>query len=679
MSTLWVFSTALRYIVNVHNFISSSYYSHQLSLSSHRTSSLDHEDRSNLCHHRRRRLSRFDNYSRLFVHSANSSIDRHYYIQVSHLFIYRSTSSFSRLVNSRRCSSSALIHITQRLLRHVSCDFVQWSRRQSRNSFDHQHDVAFLWSSSELLSRSTESVTVQLSTNSFLRRNYVFCTRHVAPIRRCSQRFYVFLTRASEYIFDHHKLYDRFSRHVTYTRWQSISSLDVLIIHSLRFIRKLSYEFFLRTHQALTFLSECVLWRHLSSKSFINQVCLYVVAEIFDFTFVMQLFVTLYQNNVLREDLSRALIIRVDDEFKISLTIHDKLKVEAEQYINLWIPSISFSFFLQSHSFVVASCEEDEWTTLKLLIDPQKEFTFKLQRSARYGSESDSNDSRLALFTNSHGISASLNDFEWLLMIASKFEIVTQLSYLRQLIRDYNDFTICTRRIRLVWQLENIDECADRQWWLSSSRWQRTRHQRKTFWIKLWRKMHWMTATYVIAVLMARLMFTEISQILRIFIYYAFKHIEHDFLNEDQHRRVSAYKRFVNLNDVLKAEVLKEYKSDKSNEMPSSTIMKKREENWDTETLVDEEPEPGKSKLASESKILSLPKNRKKSDEMLVMSESSNSINRHDLLTNIEVSESQEIRDDLRRLVRDYLNDELSLLKMNYQSNKWYVRVRLSR
>jgi len=88
-----------------------------------------------------------------------------------------------------------------------------------------------------------------------------------------------------------------------------------------------------------------------------------------------------------------------------------------------------------------------------------------------------------------------------------------------------------------------------------------------------------MTATYVIAVLMARLMFTEISQILRIFIYYAFKHIEHDFLNEDQHRRVSAYKRFVNLNDVLRAEVLKEYKSDKSNEMSSSTIMKKREEN----------------------------------------------------------------------------------------------------
>ena len=45
--------------------------------------------------------------------------------------------------------------------------------------------------------------------------------------------------------------------------------------------------------------------------------------------------------------------------------------------------------------------------------------------------------------------------------------------------------------------------------------------------------MHWMTATYVTAILMTRSMFTEIFQILRIFIHYAFEHIKHDFLNED--------------------------------------------------------------------------------------------------------------------------------------------------
>lgn len=165
-------------------------------------------------------------------------------------------------------------------------------------------------------------------------------------------------------------------------------------------------------------------------------------------------------------------------------------------------------------------------------------------------------------------------------------------------------------------------------------------------------------------------MFTEISQILRISIYYAFGHIEHGSLNEGQHRRVSAYKGFVNLDDVLRAEVLGEYESDKSDEMPPPTIMEKREENWDTETLVDGEPEPGKPKLASESKTLGLPKNRKKGGGMLVMGESPNPINRHDLLTDIEVSGSHEIRDDLRRLVRGYLDDGLSLLETDYQPIK---------
>lgn len=35
------------------------------------------------------------------------------------------------------------------------------------------------------------------------------------------------------------------------TDWQGVSSLSFLMILSLRFIRKFSYEFFLRTHQAL--------------------------------------------------------------------------------------------------------------------------------------------------------------------------------------------------------------------------------------------------------------------------------------------------------------------------------------------------------------------------------------------------------------------------------------------
>lgn len=235
------------------------------------------------------------------------------------------------------------------------------------------------------------------------------------------------------------------------------------MVLSLRFIRKLSYEFFLRSHQALAFLIGYVLWRHLSSKSFVNQVCLYVSAGIFGITSVIQLFAIFYRNSVFRGRFPRAVVTKAGGGFRISLTVPGRLKINPGQYINLWIPSVSFWSFLQSHPFIVASCEEGEQTNLDLLVDPQKGFTSKLQRLARYEGGSDRSDFRLALFTGPHGASAPLGEFERVLMVASGFGIVAQLPYLRQLIRGYNDFTTRTRRVRLVWQLENIGKCAGRQ------------------------------------------------------------------------------------------------------------------------------------------------------------------------------------------------------------------------
>ena len=195
------------------------------------------------------------------------------------------------------------------------------------------------------------------------------------------------------------------------------------MILSLRFIRNLSYEFFLRTHQGLALLSGYVLWHHLSSKSFVNQACLYVSAGTLGFTSVVQLLATLYRNNVLRGRLPRAVITQVGNGFKISLTVHGKMNIDAGRYINLWIPSISFWSFLQSHPFMVVFCGADERTILDFLVDPQKGLTSKLQRLTKYGSGSDPSDFRLAFFTGPHGASVPLGDFERVLMVASGFGI----------------------------------------------------------------------------------------------------------------------------------------------------------------------------------------------------------------------------------------------------------------
>ena len=86
----------------------------------------------------------------------------------------------------------------------------------------------------------------------------------------------------------------------------------------------------------------------------------------------------------------------------------------------------------------------------------------------------------------------------------------------------------------------------------------------------------------------------------------------------------------MNLDDVLRAEVLRDYKSNKSATM--LTTMEKGGEEWDGNMLVDGVPGPGEAKLASMKRMLSRPKERKKGGEMLVMGKAPCPVDHDDLL-----------------------------------------------
>ena len=61
------------------------------------------------------------------------------------------------------------------------------------------------------------------------------------------------------------------------------------------------------------------------------------------------------------------------------------LDIKAGQYVNVWIPSVSFWSFLQSHPFMIASWTQQEGTTsLDLIIEPRKGLTQKLYAYAEY-------------------------------------------------------------------------------------------------------------------------------------------------------------------------------------------------------------------------------------------------------------------------------------------------------
>ena len=85
----------------------------------------------------------------------------------------------------------------------------------------------------------------------------------------------------------------------------------------------------------------------------------------------------------------------------------------------------------------------------------------------------------------------------------------------------------------------------------------------------------------------------------------------------------------MNLDDVLRAEVSRDYNSNESAAM--LTTLEKGGENWEGGTLVGGVPGPGEAKLTS-VKMLSGPKERKKGGEMLVMGKAPCPVDHDDLL-----------------------------------------------
>lgn len=151
---------------------------------------------------------------------------------------------------------------------------------------------------------------------------------------------------------------------------------------SLPVFRKPSYELFLRSHQALALLCLYALWQHLKSKSLLVRICLYVSTGMLGLTSCLQLCSILYRNASFRRGFPRARVTKMGGGIKVTIMVPSRLQMKPGQYINLWIPSISFWSFLQSHPFVVASCTEGEQTTLELLIGPQRGLSSKFLRQS---------------------------------------------------------------------------------------------------------------------------------------------------------------------------------------------------------------------------------------------------------------------------------------------------------
>ncbi|KAI0815417.1 hypothetical protein GGR55DRAFT_345715 [Xylaria sp. FL0064] len=138
---------------------------------------------------------------------------------------------------------------------------------------------------------------------------------------------------------------------------------------------------------------------------------------------------------------------------RVSIQLSRPLKVDAGQYILLWMPIDVWSVF-QTHPFVITSWAEVYQTTLDLYIQPRGGFTLRLFR--RCQRDETKAVRRRVLISGPHGVSEPVWDYASVLMIATGPGIAAMLPYLTKVIYGYRAGRGRTRRLHLVWQLQNF-------------------------------------------------------------------------------------------------------------------------------------------------------------------------------------------------------------------------------
>lgn len=61
------------------------------------------------------------------------------------------------------------------------------------------------------------------------------------------------------------------------------------------------------------------------------------------------------------------------------------------------------------------------------------------------------------MFSELHNLIESVEDYDKVLMIATEYDIATQLSFMKNLIQDFNHFEVWTRNLHLLWQFQDLD------------------------------------------------------------------------------------------------------------------------------------------------------------------------------------------------------------------------------
>ena len=223
------------------------------------------------------------------------------------------------------------------------------------------------------------------------------------------------------------------------------------------------YEWFLNSHLFLFVVVLIAIWRHVSSKKpaelFLRiGIYLWTMATVvhwalFGFrNFVFgRPYATAVATRLSNKDPSVRALIDKSNVLQVDITVPRPWRVKAGQSIFLSIPKLGLFTGLRGHPFIISWWERDiKGLTISLLVKSRGGFTAELDRHT--------NKNLLAFIDGPYGTQHDFGEYGTVIMFASGIGIAGHISYIKELISGYNECAVKTRRIRLLWEIEEKSE-----------------------------------------------------------------------------------------------------------------------------------------------------------------------------------------------------------------------------
>ncbi|KAH7031024.1 uncharacterized protein B0I36DRAFT_288807 [Microdochium trichocladiopsis] len=209
------------------------------------------------------------------------------------------------------------------------------------------------------------------------------------------------------------------------------------------------FEVFSTLHTAFALGSVAALWLHLPATRLTQPPRVYLLATIALFVFIkVQRALRVAYRSLWRDRRCDVDLHQSHDVVQIDVHLTRPMEVRAGQFLYLTVLGFSTFSFLESHPFQICWTETGEGgrQDIVVLARPRRGFTLKASAKTRQRYR--------ALVDGPYGTTISLGQYGTVLLFATDVGIAGQLTYVRELLRLYQQCMAKSRRIALYWELE---------------------------------------------------------------------------------------------------------------------------------------------------------------------------------------------------------------------------------